>query len=111
MFFFGKKPAHTITILPHPDICPSGDVVPAIEGKSIAETLVDKGVEISHSCQFQCACTSCHVYVMEGRDALSPMEAEEDRLLATTQDRQRWSRLSCQAIYRGNGNVVIEIRS
>ncbi|TSA49228.1 MAG: ISC system 2Fe-2S type ferredoxin [Nitrosomonadales bacterium] len=109
MFFFGKKPAHSITILPHAAICPSGDIVPASTGKSIAETLVAKGVEISHSCQYQCACTTCHVYVMEGGEFLTPMDAEEDRMLATTQNRQRWSRLSCQAVYNGKGDVVIDI--
>ncbi|MEK7737974.1 MAG: 2Fe-2S iron-sulfur cluster-binding protein [Pseudomonadota bacterium] len=109
MFFFGKKPAHNIIVLPHPGICPAGEAVPAIVGKSIAETLVDKGVEINHSCQFQCSCTTCHIHVMEGQDYLSRKHAEEERMLATTQTDQRWSRLACQSIYGGGGDVVIEI--
>ena len=111
MFFFGKKPSHTIVVLPHPGVCPSGEAVPAIVGKSIAETLVDKGVEISHSCQFQCACTTCHIFVMEGSDFLSGKGAEEARMLAGTDSDQRWSRLACQSIYQGGGDIVIEIRN
>lgn len=109
MFFFGKKPTHNLIVLPHPGICPAGEAVRAIVGKSIAETLVDKGIEISHSCQFQCSCTTCHIHVMEGQDFLSRKDTEEDRMLATTSiDRQR-SRLACQTIYNGGGDVVIEI--
>lgn len=109
MFFFGKKPAHNIIVLPHPGICPAGEAVPALVGKSIAETLVDKGVELNHSCQFQCSCTTCHIHVMEGQDYLSRKDTEEDRMLATTNIDQQRSRLACQAIYSGGGDVVIEI--
>lgn len=109
MFFFGKKPAHNIIVLPHPGICPAGEAVRAIVGKSIAETLLAKGVEIDHSCQLQCSCTTCHVFVMEGHDYLSRKDAEEDRMLASTKVDQRRSRLACQSIYNGGGDVVIEI--
>ncbi len=110
MFFFKKKPAHSITILPHPAICPSGEVVPATVGKSIAEILLANDVEISHSCQLQCACTTCHVYVMEGGHYVKYMNDEEDRMLNNTKDRSKWSRLACQAVFEGGGDVVVEIR-
>ncbi|MCX7628162.1 MAG: 2Fe-2S iron-sulfur cluster-binding protein [Methylophilaceae bacterium] len=109
MFFLKKKPAHTITILPHPTLCPEGEVVAAQTGKSIAEILLDNDIEISHSCQLQCACTTCHVHLMEGEAYVSKLHAEEDRMLNTLPDRRRWSRLACQAIYQGGGNVVVEI--
>lgn len=110
MFFFKKKSAHQITVLPHPVICPSGEIVPAVVGKSVAEALLEKGVEISHSCQLQCACTTCHVYLMEGAPYVAPMNAEEDRMLNSTNERQRWSRLACQAVFNGGGNLVVELR-
>lgn len=110
MFFFKKKPAHTITVLPHPTACPQGDVVPAIPGKSIVECLLDADVEISHSCQMQCSCTTCHVYVMEGAAFVNHMGDEENRVLNQASDRAQWSRLGCQAYFEGNGNLVIEIR-
>lgn len=110
MFFFKKKPANTITVLPHPNICPSGEVVPAIVGKSIAETLIKNDVGISHSCQLQCACTTCHIYVMEGSHYVTRMDGEEDRMLKSTSDRAQWSRLACQTVFEGGGDVVVEIR-
>lgn len=111
MFFFKRKPAHTITVLPHPGVCPAGEVVPAVPGKSIVELLLADDVAISHSCQMQCACTTCHVYVLEGAQFVTPMGEEEDRMLKQTLDRQRWSRLGCQAVFEGGGNMVIEIRN
>ena len=110
MFFFKKKPTNHITVLPHPAICPSGEVVPAIVGKSIAEILIDNNVEVRHSCQLQCACTTCHVYVMEGSQHVNRISSEEDRLLNSTHDRARWSRLACQAVFEGGGDVVVEIK-
>ena len=107
MFFFGKK--HSIVVLPHPRICPAGEAVPAVVGRSLAETLVKKGVEISHSCQFQCSCTTCHVQVLEGGQFLSPKSFEEQRMLATTKSDAHSSRLACQCIYKGGGDVVVEL--
>ena len=110
MFFFRKKPANSITVLPHPRICPAGEVVPVAVGKSIAETLLNHDISISHSCQLQCACTTCHVYVMEGGAYVTRMNEEEDRMLKNVQDRTQWSRLACQAVFEGGGDVVVEIR-
>ncbi|OIQ77341.1 2Fe-2S ferredoxin [mine drainage metagenome] len=111
MFFFRKAPAHTVTVLPNPEVCPAGEVVPAMSGKSVVEILLDGDVEISHSCQMQCACTTCHIYVMEGEQFMTPMGAEEDRMLDQIQDRRRWSRLACQTVFEGGGDVVVEIRN
>ncbi len=111
MFFFKKKPAQTITVLPHPGVCPQGEVVAATVGQSIVEILLENDVEISHSCQMQCACTTCHVYLMEGAKFVSPMGTQEDKLLNQTGDRQRWSRLACQAVFEGGGDLLIEIRN
>jgi len=109
MIFFKKKPAHTITILPHPEVCPAGEVVPAIQGNSIVENLLANDVEISHSCQMQCACLTCHVYVIEGSQFITAIEEEEHKMLENAQSRQGWSRLACQAIFEGGGDLVIEI--
>jgi 2Fe-2S ferredoxin len=110
MFFFKKKSPHSVTVLPHRSICPTGELVPAIAGKSIAEMLIRHDVDISHSCQLQCACTTCHVYVMEGSHHINRMNDEEDRMLKNVPDRTQWSRLACQAVFEGGGDVVVEIR-
>lgn len=109
MIFFKKKPKHTITILPHPVLCAAGEIVPAYAGKSIVESLLESGVEISHSCQMQCACTTCQVHIIEGEQFLSTKQEDESAELSNCQDNQGWSRLGCQAVFEGGGNLVVEI--
>lgn len=109
MFFFKKKYPHNITVLPHSSLCPEGEIVPAEPGKSVAEILLDNKVEIDHSCQLQCSCTTCHVHIMEGSAYLSPMDPEEKRILGNAPGRDQFSRLACQAVFQGGGNVVVEV--
>ncbi len=109
MFFFGKKHPHHLTVLPHPALCPEGEIMPAEPGRSVAEILLRNRVEIDHSCQLQCACATCHVHIMEGAQYLSPMDAEERRMLGNAPGRDGFSRLACQAVFQGGGNVVVEI--
>lgn len=89
MFFFGKKLIQPIVVLPHPEPCPSGEAVSA-------------SVELSYSCQFQCSCSTCHVFVMEGGEHLSSKGTEEAQMLAGTGSDERWSRLPARA-YLGAG--------
>ena len=70
-----------IVVLPHVELCPEGAVIDAVPGKSICDNLLDNGIEIEHACEKSCACTTCHVIVREGFDALTPSEEDEDDLL------------------------------
>lgn len=109
MPFFGKKTPYRLTILPHPELCPEGDIVPAEPGRSVAEMLLRNRIEIPHSCQLQCACATCHVHIMAGAECLCPMDADEKRMLLNAQSRDVFSRLACQAVFQGSGDVVVEI--
>ncbi|MCC6785516.1 MAG: 2Fe-2S iron-sulfur cluster binding domain-containing protein [Planctomycetes bacterium] len=66
-------------------------------GDSILDVALRNGVALDHACGGVCACSTCHVRVLAGAEALSAAtEAEEDQL-----DRARDvgldSRLGCQA--------------
>lgn len=47
-------------------------------------------------CGGMAMCASCQVYVIAGAEKLSPMEAEEDAMLAEAYHVQENSRLGCQ---------------
>ena len=72
-----------IVVLPHVELCPEGAVIEAVPGKSICDNLLDNGIEIEHACEKSCACTTCHVLVREGFNALVPSEEDEDDLRRT----------------------------
>lgn len=97
-----------IIVLPHVELCPEGSVIEATPGTSICDTLIDNGIEIEHACEKSCACTTCHVIVREGFDALDAAQDEEEDLLDRAWGLESFSRLSCQAVV-GQTPLVIDI--
>ncbi|MDR1889365.1 MAG: ISC system 2Fe-2S type ferredoxin [Zoogloeaceae bacterium] len=87
-----------IVVLPHVDICPQGAVIEAEAGQSICEALLAHGVEIEHACEMSCACTTCHVIVREGFEALEAADELEEDMLDKAWGLEPHSRLSCQSI-------------
>jgi len=87
---------------------PDGFTVEASPGDTILDAALEHGVEMEHECGGNCACTTCHLYVIEGCDLLSlPEEVEIDRL-STADGLQPNSRLGCQAILLG-GDVSVQL--
>ncbi|HUX31817.1 MAG TPA: ISC system 2Fe-2S type ferredoxin [Thiobacillus sp.] len=97
-----------LIVLPHVELCPEGAVIDAKPGETICDTLLANGVEIEHACEKSCACTTCHVVIREGFDALAPSEEKEDDLLDRAWGLEPTSRLSCQALMP-DSDLVIEI--
>ena len=86
-----------LTVLPHDTLCPGGATLEAEPGRSICDVLLDNHIEIEHACEKSCACTTCHVIVREGFEALDPATEKEDDLLDKAWGLELTSRLSCQA--------------
>ncbi|MFZ4780192.1 MAG: ISC system 2Fe-2S type ferredoxin [Terrimicrobiaceae bacterium] len=97
-----------IIVLPNKDLCPEGAVFEAKAGMSICDNLLAHDIEIEHACEKSCACTTCHVIVREGFDALAPSEEEEDDLLDKAWGLEPQSRLSCQAMVNDR-DLTLEI--
>jgi ferredoxin, 2Fe-2S len=97
-----------LTVLPHEELCPEGAEIEATPGMSICDTLLSHGIEIEHACEKSCACTTCHVIVREGYEALAPPTEKEDDLLDKAWGLELTSRLSCQARIAGTP-VTVEI--
>lgn len=81
------------------------------DGHGLPESLLDVAMHfhlpLEHACGGSCACTTCHVYVVQGKENLS--EAEDDELdrLDTAAGLTLKSRLGCQAVVKGD--VTVEI--
>ena len=98
----------TITVRPHPEMCPDGIAFEATPGTSICDSLLGNGVDIEHACEKSCACTTCHVHVREGLDSLDEADELEEDYLDKAWGLDPDSRLSCQAIV-GETDLVVEI--
>jgi 2Fe-2S ferredoxin len=97
-----------LTVLPHETLCPEGAEIEATPGTSICDTLLAHGIGIEHACEKSCACTTCHVIVREGYEALEPATDKEDDLLDKAWGLELTSRLSCQARV-GDEPLTVEI--
>jgi 2Fe-2S ferredoxin len=66
-------------------------------GTTLQEAAYAAGVPIGDACGGNCACSTCHVHVVEGFDSLEEMEDDEDDILGKAEDVRAVSRLGCQA--------------
>ncbi len=97
-----------ITVLPHPDVCPAGMEFDGKVGETLCVNLLEHHVPIEHACEMSAACTTCHVIVRQGFDALEPSDDTEDDLLDQAWGLTPRSRLSCQA-RMVEADLVLEI--
>lgn len=83
--------------------------VMAAKGEHLLEVAIENGINIEHACGAVCACSTCHVYVEQGREEVSEAtEAEEDRV-EEAPGLQINSRLSCQCEVEGDGPIVVRV--
>jgi 2Fe-2S ferredoxin len=98
----------TVTVLPHPELCPSGTSFELRRGRSLCEGLLKGGVAIEHACDMVCACATCHVLVRNGADSLEPASDEENDELDNAWGVEPASRLAC-CIRLGTADITVEL--
>lgn len=77
------------------------------EGVTILDAAREAGAPEGDRCGGVCACSTCHVYVVEGFDNTSEVEDEEFDVLDKAFDVRMESRLGCQA--KIHGDITVEI--
>jgi 2Fe-2S ferredoxin len=77
-------------------------------GTTLLEAAHQAGAKVGFACGGNCACSTCHVWVVEGLDSLSDVEEAEDDIMDKAFDVKPESRLSCQAVL-GDDDVDVEI--
>jgi 2Fe-2S ferredoxin len=89
----------------------SGELPYSEHGKpgSLLDVALNFGIHLEHACGGSCACTTCHVWILEGRENLSEPEDDELDRLDMAADLKLNSRLGCQCVVKGD--VVVEIPS
>lgn len=72
--------------------------------------LLSKDLQVMKECGGRGMCATCHVYVTQGMESLSPLNRREQRTLEVITTSNKFSRLACQARVLGEG-VVVELPS
>jgi ferredoxin len=75
---------------------------------NLLSVLISKDLDVLKECGGRGMCATCHIYVKDGMDALSPMNRREQRTLEIITTCKPNSRLACQSRVMGNG-VVVEL--
>ncbi|AFZ54088.1 2Fe-2S iron-sulfur cluster-binding protein [Cyanobacterium aponinum AL20118] len=72
--------------------------------------LLKNELNVMQECGGRGMCSTCHVYIKEGMESLSPLNRREKRTLEVITTCKMNSRLACQARVIGDG-VVVELPS
>jgi ferredoxin len=75
---------------------------------SLLSLLIKKDLKVSQECGGRGMCATCHIFITEGMEHLSPMSRREQRTLEVITTCKINSRLACQSRVVGNG-VVVEL--
>lgn len=78
-------------------------------GQSLRDASKDVEAPQGDACGGVCACSTCHVYVVSGRELLSEADEDEEDILDKAFDVRANSRLGCQAKLLKEGVVEVEI--
>lgn len=78
-------------------------------GSSVLEAAQKIEAPEGYACGGVCACSTCHVYVLEGKELLSEQEEDEEDILDKAFDVRHSSRLGCQSRILKDGVVEVEI--
>jgi 2Fe-2S ferredoxin len=92
---------HKVTFLP------LNKTVEARTGMSLLDIALENGVELEHNCGGNCACSTCHLVIVQGMESLTPKTLDEEDQLEDADGLAVNSRLGCQA--KVHGDVVVEI--
>ena len=95
-----------VRVLPHPDLCPNGTEFDAKRNRKLIDALLEHGIALEHACEKVCACATCHVYIRQGAEHLTPADEEEEDQLDDAWGLDAQSRLSCCVRVKGPALVI-----
>ena len=82
----------------------------AEEGYSILEIAEDNDIHLNHNCGGVCACSTCHIYILEGEDSLEEITDKEEDFIDRAINPRLESRLGCQSvILEDDAEIKVEI--
>lgn len=90
-------------------IMPSGKTIDAAEGMTLLAAILAADETLTHNCNGNASCGTCHVFVQEGRKGLTRVAREENEKLDSIVGVGSKSRLACQAKVLGTEPIKVEL--
>ncbi|WP_299487825.1 2Fe-2S iron-sulfur cluster-binding protein [Acaryochloris sp. IP29b_bin.137] len=89
---------------------PLGQETSVVTNSTLLSALLKNELQVLQECGGRGMCATCHIYIKEGMQQLSPISRREQRTLGAITTCNTTSRLACQSKVLGEG-VVVEIPS
>ncbi|MDW8244633.1 MAG: 2Fe-2S iron-sulfur cluster-binding protein [Thermogemmata sp.] len=87
-------------------LTPVGGDLEVTTGSTLIKALLARELKIEMACGGKGLCATCHVYVRQGAECLTPRTTREEQTLALISSADADSRLACQARIERDGAVV-----
>lgn len=82
----------------------------AEKGFTIQEITEDNNIHLNHNCGCVCACSTCHVYILQGEDSFGEISDREEDFIDRAINPRIESRLACQCIIQSDdADIIIEV--
>src|SRR5258708_9701637 len=88
---------------------PDGIEIDVPVGTTILEASNMAHAQVGSACGGVCGCSTCHVYVKQGLEDLSPAQDREEDIMDNAFDRRPNSRLGCPSKIMRDPTIVAEI--
>jgi 2Fe-2S ferredoxin len=79
------------------------------KGEMILDVALDSDVDLHHNCGAVCACSTCHIYVEQGGDALAEISDKEEDFVDRARSPKYNSRLACQCVLLEDQDLVVTV--
>lgn len=89
---------------------PLGQETSVLTNDNLLSALLKNELNVLHECGGRGMCATCHIFIKEGMEHLSPISRREQRTLGAITTSNLGSRLACQSKVMGEG-VVVELPS
>jgi 2Fe-2S ferredoxin len=78
--------------------------------QSLLEIALDHDIDLHHNCGGVCACSTCHVYIVEGEEFLEELSEKEEDFIDRAVNPRLNSRLGCQCVLQpGDGQIEVTL--
>jgi|SRR6516164_1175531 2Fe-2S ferredoxin len=78
--------------------------------QSLLEIALDHDIDLHHNCGGVCACSTCHVYIVEGEKFLEELSEKEEDFIDRAVNPRLNSRLGCQCVLQpGDGQIEVTL--
>ncbi len=81
----------------------------AAPGESVLDVALNNGIQLQHNCGGVCGCSTCHVYINSGGEALPEISDKEEDFIDRAENPRINSRLACQCVVEADMQLVVTV--